>query len=120
MSVYLVAYRHRSHAWDVTITDASGSAVVFETGDVFRVKVGRSGEQPILDLDSLGTTSKGSGCTAANPSRVTIHQDDLLVPAGAYDVEVDIVDKSDGSKIKAADKGVLTVIDTQLGDVGVS
>lgn len=105
-----------------TITDADGNNVTIGAGDVVRVKIGRSGEAPILDLSSKANTVNGSSVSAANPSAVVIRAADLNRTSfhpGVYDLEVAVVDDSDDDKIKFAGHHVFVLTDTQQGSVGV-
>jgi hypothetical protein len=105
-----------------TITDAADVDVVLASGDTVRVKVGRQGQTPIIDLDSNAPTANGSSCTAANPSTVRLHQDDLnrtdFVP-GVYTLEVLVIDDSDSDIAKHAGNHVLILEDTPQGSVAV-
>ncbi len=117
----LTVYRNRWHCFDLTVTDADGANVVFVAGDVIRVKMGRSGVTPILDMDSAAASANGSTLAAANPSRFNIVPGDTaLFTAGSYDIEVSIVDDSDNDNIKHAITGVFVVHESQLGDVGLT
>ena len=117
----LSVHRNRWHCFTLTVTDADDVNVVFASGDVFRVKIGRPGVAPILDMDSAADSANGSSLTAANPSTFNIVPADTgLFTAGTYDIEVAIVDDSDGDHIKHAITGVFVVHDTQLGDVGLT
>jgi len=105
-----------------TITDAAGDNVVIASGDVVRIKIGRNGETPIIDLDSNSPTVNGSSCTAANPSTVRLHQDDLNrtdFKPGIYTIEVLVIDDSDSDIAKHAGNHVLVLEDTQQGSVAV-
>ena len=116
MSVFMTAYRRRTASFDVTITEADGTAVVLTVGDAIRLKIGRAGSVPLLDLTSDAPSANGSTLTAANPTRLYLTQADATASPGVYDVEVSVVDASDG-KIKHADSGVFALHETPLGGV---
>lgn len=121
MSISIVAYKNRTCTFTVTVRDSSNEIVTFPSGDVMRIKIGRGNATPILDLDSAQSSANGTTVEAANPSDVTLDQDDAdLLQPGIYDIEAAIVDASDQSRIKQADKGLITVVRTQGGDVGTS
>jgi hypothetical protein len=120
MGLNLTIYRQRGCVRTITVTESDGSNTVFAAGDVFRLKIGRDGAAPLLDLDSKAATANGSGCTAANPTTLTLDRRDVTMPAGVYDIEALIVDDSDSDQPKQADKGVLTVVETQAGDTGLT
>ena len=116
MSIFISHYRRRTAAYEITITDADGVAVTFAAGDKVRVKIGRNGETPLLDLSSAAASANGSTLTAANPTQLYLAQGDAAATAGVYDIEASIVDSSD-SKIKHAETGVFVLHDTPLGGV---
>lgn len=118
----LTAYKKRWKCYTLTVTDADGATIPFVSGDVMRVKIGRSlSVLPILDLDSAAASSNGSSLTAANPTTMKLVANDAdLFDAGTYDIEVGIVDDSDNDNFKHAITGIFQVHDTQLGDVGIS
>lgn len=117
----IVAYKGRHLIEDISIYDADGGLVTISAGDVVRIKIGRIGADPELDLDSAAASANGSTTTRANPTRLTISQNDLadLTP-GTRSIEVSIVDYNEGQIIKHAETGVFSVIGTPNGDVGIS
>lgn len=116
----LTAHRGRWTCYTLTVKDSDDANVVFASGDVMRVKIGRAGETPILDMDSAADSANGSSLTAANPTTFKlVGADATLFTAGSYDIEVAIVDDSDGDNIKHAITGVFVVHETQTGDVGL-
>ena len=88
--------------------------------DIMRIKIGRLGEIPILDLDSVAPTNSTT-VQAANPSTVHLHQDEAdLFDPGIYSIEAAIVDTSDGNSIRHADQGVFQLLPTQLGELAAT
>lgn len=119
MALSLSVYKNRTSVFSLTVNGADGNPETFAIGDNFRVKIGRSGETPLLDLTSDSPSSNGSSLTAANPTIMTLDQGDLnLLTPGVYDVEAAIVDATTG-KIKHAEEGVIVVHTTQLGGIAV-
>ena len=118
--MFLTSYQSRSCTFTITVNDADGVAVVFVTGDVMRVKIGRNGDTPVLDFDSVAAGAGGSTVSSANPTTLVLDQDDMDIAPGVYDIEVSIVDDSDQDRIKHAEKGVLVVHQTQAGDIGLT
>jgi len=126
MSGFLIlAYKNRTRDFDVQIYEPDGStAVVLQADDVVRVKIGRAGSEPDLDLDSIEATASGSSVTfttGTNDVTLRLAQADLngLTP-GVYDVEVAVVDNSETAPddaIKTAEVGSLCVVRTMTGDV---
>lgn len=110
-------YRRRTSAHQITITDGGGNNVVIRAGDAIRVKIGKTGRTPILDLTSDSNTPNGSSVSLANPSTLRLDQDDMTFEAGVYSIEVAVVDSNDSNVIKHAETGSFVLIDTPLGGV---
>ena len=109
---------------DITITDANSNTVTAGTNDVVRIKIGRRGQTPILDLDSAAASTNGSTVTKNSPSsgknRVAIVEADMnLLDPGVYTLEVALYDNAD-SALKHVDHQIFHVAETMLGDVGSS
>jgi len=121
MGLSFTHYRNRTARFLITVTDADGDNVVLASGDVVRVKIGRGNATPLLDLDSAAATANGSSLTAANPSTLLLVAEDSDLTPGIYDIEVAIVDASDGSgRIKHAESGTFIIHDTPGGDTGLT
>ncbi len=126
MSFELKCHANRTQDFTIALFENDGStALVLAGTDVVRVKVGRAGDTPELDLDSVAATANGSLITidTLNPASVTLRlgQGDTTGLKGIYDVEVLVVDDSEtapADAIKAAEYGSLSVIVSQAGDVG--
>ncbi len=119
--MFVTVYRGRTRDFTVTVFDPNDDQVTFRTEDVMRLKVGRVGGAPILDFDSNAATSNGSSVADANPCNVRLAQGDLnLLEPGIYTIEVGIVDDSDADKFKHAQTGILSLVDTMLGDTGLA
>ena len=103
---------------DITIKNADDANFVVEASDVIRIKIGRSGSTPILDIDSLGATANGSITTGQNPTRLTVDASDLdtNIAAGHWDIEVCVYDASQ-TELFIANQGIFSLFDTQGGDV---
>lgn len=116
----VTAYRGRTKDFTVTVKEADGTTSDFVTCDVMRVKIGRVGAVPILDLDSAAPSANNSNVTPSNPAFVRLDQNDLKFTVGFYTIEVGIVDDSDYDKFKHAESGTFHLVDTMLGDVGLT
>lgn len=114
--IQVIAERARSSSHDIRMGEADGDDVTIGVGDKVRVKVVRGKATPLLDIVSSGG-STASTCTAANPTRLALHQSEMTFPAGLYDLEVLVVDAADSSKIKRAEKGILHVRESGGGSV---
>lgn len=115
MAIFINAYMRRATSESITLYSASGAVVPVSDPDNVRIKIGRSGEAPLLDITSDAGNSR---CTDANPTVLTLSQADLVaetIKPGVYDVEVSVVDATDSSKIKHAESGVFSLHDTPLG-----
>lgn len=120
-SILITLFRNRVTRETLTLTDADGAAIEFEENDVMRLKIGRAGKTPLLDLDSKAASAGGSSMTEANPSTVVFSATDTgSLKPGTYAAEVSIVDNSDSGRIKHADTGICVVLETQGGDVGLA
>lgn len=117
MTMFGNVYRRRSSTLTLTMRQYDGSLVVLSAGDVVRVKIGVAGKAPLLDMGSDAATANGSHLTAANPTTVVLNEDDLDLTPGIYDLELAAYDASQ-TQFKHADKGVICVHDTQLGETG--
>lgn len=116
----------RTFECDITITNRAGAAVPIDTDgtpDNVRVKIGRSGNAPLLDIESNGAgnstiTIKSQG-TFPGEFTLRLHQNDIantLYP-GVFDIEVSLVDDSDGEVIKHAEMGTLVVHKNLGGEI---
>lgn len=121
MNIFSIGRRGRTSDFVVTLTDTDGTNSTISVGDVVRVKIGRTGATPILDLDSAAPSDNGSTVGGSNPVALHIDQVDMsLFDPGIYDMEVSVVDLSIGSKIIQIETGVFEVIDPMGGDVGTA
>ena len=115
MGIFITGYMRRSTSELITFRDAAGAAITINASDNVRIKIGRSGEAPLLDITSGEGNSR---VTDANPATLTLNQDDLVVGTikpGVYDLEASVVDSADGNLIKHAESGIFTLLDTPLG-----
>lgn len=112
----LVLYRRRTAETEVTVFSPDGTATLFSSGNVMRIKIGRPGETPLLDLDSIAASPAGTTVEAANPSDVRFAAADVTtLPPGTYEMEASIWA---GDHLRNATPGIVHVIDTMGGDVG--
>ena len=119
MSIFITAYRKRTCTFQVTANDADGTATTF-LNDVMRIKIGRDGSAPLLDLDSVVASANGSTVSAANPTTVRLDQDDLDITPGILEFEVGIVDDQDSDAFKHVEKGSIALHPTQTGDIATT
>lgn len=119
-SIFTKAFRARVADFTITLLDTDGTESTISAGDVVRIKIGRTGDTPILDLDSAANSSNGSSVGSINPIELHIDQVDMaLFSPGLYDLEIAIVDSSVGNKIVNVEMGVFLVLDSPDGDIGV-
>ena len=116
MTISITHYKTRTCAYDITVADAAGAAVILSTSDKVRLKIWREDDTPLLDLVSGTPSDNGSSVTAANPTRFTLHQDDAAWTPGIYSIEVAIVDGGDGL-IRHADSGVFVLHKSPGGSI---
>ena len=120
MSIFILATRGRTQYETVTLY--SGGTTEFELGpsDEIRIKIGYDGATPLLDLVSNTPSALGSTVSDTNPCELRLDRADLTaMKAGVYDIEANVVDATDQDDIKAADKGVFVLLESQGGDVGL-
>jgi hypothetical protein len=118
MAIFIVAYQQRTSRESITFKDASGGTATLAANDKVRIKIGRSGQTPLLDVVSGSNLSGGSYVTKANPAILELVGGDLapsIIQPGSYDIEACVVDSADSSRIKLAEQGVFTLIGTQGG-----
>ena len=121
----ILAHKGRQLTRDLTMLDADGDMVSPGANDVVRVKVSRTGQTLILDLDSVEASANGSTVTKNTPSagvnRVKIVPADMsLLSAGVYSFELSLVDNADSQRIKHVDSQIMVVQDVPTGDVGMT
>jgi hypothetical protein len=121
VAIFITAYNGGGTTHEITFLDGDGAEVVIAANDKVRVKIGRAGSAPLIDMVS-GTPLNpgGSTVTKANPAVLTLRRGDLtanIIKPGAYDIEAYIVDSGDSNHIKHAESGVFTLIDGQTGGV---
>lgn len=116
----ITIYKRRGTTEEVTFKDKNGDALALNAGDVVRVKIGRQGSTPILDIASntslAGGTTIQKGSEPYNPVNLIFAPSDLTsITPGLYDVEALVVDSADSNRPKHAEMGVCQVIETQQG-----
>lgn len=120
----ILAEQSRQLVRDLTIQDSAGSTITPGANDVVRVKIGRRGSAPILDLDSAAASDNGSTFAKNSPtsgkSRLTIAAADMaLLEPGVYSFEFGLYDNAAGG-MKHVDHQVMVVQGVMAGDVGAS
>ena len=116
----ITLWRGRDCDFTVTIMESDGSAYSYVASDVIRIKVGREGSVPILDLSSKAASANSSTVSAANPCALLLRAADVdLLARGFYEFEISVVDDSDSDRIKHVQSHVVLVQETQKGSVSV-
>ncbi len=117
MAADVVAYKRRRCVFSVTLNDINGDPVVIDAGDIIRVKIGKEGSTPKLDLADDTPTANGSTVTHANPFTVTLDADDLgdTFEAGNWTIEYSLDDAQNEGELLVADVGNFILHDSQLG-----
>ena len=119
----ILGHKARKLIRDITIKDGDGETVTPGVNDVVRIKVGKTTEAPLLDLDSAAASANGSTVSKNTPTsgvnRVEITQTDMgLLEPGVYSFEVSLVDNADAQAIKHVDNQIMVVQGVMTGDVG--
>ena len=116
----ILAQKKRKLIRDITIKNAAGTTVTPRVNDTVRIKIGKIGKTPILDLDSSAPSTNGSTIVKGASNRLSMTQADMdLLNPGVYSMEVSLVDNADAQAIKHVDNQILVVQGTQLGAVGL-
>lgn len=111
-------WRSRDCDFTVSIYLSGDNLYAYATGDVIRIKIGREGSQPLLELSSKAPTTNESSVSRANPTTVSLRAADVdTLKRGFYELEVSVVDDSDNDKIKHVQSHVVLVQDVQAGEV---
>lgn len=105
----IFAYQNRGLTRDLTINDADGAAVTFDSHDKVRVRIGREGETAKFSVTSGSPTTNGSSLTAANPTRLRMDAADLSFDPGAYTMFVEYYDHSDAQEWKEVSRQVFVL-----------
>lgn len=112
----------------ITLFESDGTTgVALAATDVVRFKMyGRDGSTPYLDIDSAADSANGSGITvdqlaSAAVATLKIAQGDTasLVP-GVYRAEIIVVDDSDSDFALHVESGVVYLLSSGGGDIGLS
>lgn len=121
------AYQNRTIDFTGTLLQADGTtALALAAGDKLRVKIGVTGNTPLIDMVSPTETASGSSVTitATSPAAYALHlaQGDMTMAPGAYDIEIIVIDSAEDDPANAAkqavDYGIIHVIGTQAGTLG--
>jgi hypothetical protein len=117
VGINITAYNGGRTTHEIEFTDADGEAVAIGSNNV-RIKIGRAGATPILDIRDGTDLGGGGNVTRANPAVLTLYRDDIsasIIKPGVYDIEAYIVDATDDNKIVHAESGVFKLIDGMRG-----
>lgn len=123
MSIHITAYQNRDTTESITFRDADGEAITLAAGDKVRIKVGRSGKTPLLDVFGGVALGGGTNVTNANPATLKLFASDIAsenIKPGAYDIEAIVVDSADSNRPKHAESGVFMLIGSQGGNTGIT
>jgi hypothetical protein len=115
--IFVVADRLRYSQHEILIGESDGDDASIASNDNVRIKIGREGQTPLLEVESDAATANGSRCTAANPTVLSLAAADLAFQAGLYDIEALVVDTSDSDRPKKAEQGIFHLRETLAGDV---
>jgi len=130
MSFEASVTRNRTADKKVRIFEADGTTpVVLAAEDVVRFKLYRRDQSdPVIDVDSAADTPNGSGIQVdqLDPAEVTLRLaqgDTAPLDPGVYDAEICVVDASETNPpqaIKAVESGVVYLLPSAGGDVGLT
>jgi len=119
--------RNRTSTQSITLYEADGNGLTLGASDKLRFKMFRRDQAtPVLDLLSGTATSSGSllsitQAASAAEGALKIAQGDLAsVLPGVYSYEISVVDHADSDLIKDADEGIVTIMASGGGSVGLT
>ncbi len=122
-----VAGRTESFSWEAYKADGR-TPQAFESGDKVRFKIAvTAGGAPSIDLLSGTPSTEGStlsidvlGTNEVTPASgvLILDQDDTAGLSGTMHFEMDLVDASDGNRIKPFLRGKMRMLPSQGGSVG--
>jgi hypothetical protein len=90
---------------------------VLDSSNVLRVKIGKDGQIPQLDLVSTAPTANGSSVTNGNPFVMRLDKDDLIFAPGVWDLELVVMDDSTGAVVTTLKKGIFVLLATAGGSL---
>lgn len=91
----LSVWNNRDSTVQITVCDAAGDAVVLQSDDYMRVKIGHEQGDPVLDIKAGEDTTNGSGFPNTNPFVLTLARADLAkLNRGIWNLEVSLYDSS--------------------------
>lgn len=119
MAILVTFFKNRTSDELISVYDSGGELIdLSHDNDKFRIKIGRPGDIPLLEISSDSPTDGGSSITDVNPATLRLSQNDSKnLPAGVLELEVAIVDSLDSGLIKHVESGVCTIVETMLGAV---
>lgn len=117
MALDVIAHRGRRNVFQATLYDADGDAIVVDSGDIVRLKIGRPGETPVLDLADTAASANGSSISHGNPTEVVLAPADAsLFNPGIWDMDWILDDAQSSGQLLTADVGRLILHDAQTGN----
>lgn len=122
MAIHITAYQSRDTTERITLRDANGASITLLEADRIRLKIGRAGKTPLLDMLG-GTNLNDASLTNVNPTTLKLSAASLapaIIKPGVYDIEVSVIDTADSNRLKHAESGVFALIGTQLGGTGLT
>jgi hypothetical protein len=123
MSIHITAYQNRDTTESLTFRDADGAFITLAAGDKVRIKVGKSGKTPLLDIFGGVAMDGGTLVTNTNPATLKLFASDLAserIKPGAYDIEAIVVDSADSNRPKHAESGLFVLVGSQGGNTGIT
>jgi hypothetical protein len=121
VSIFITAYQNRTSREQITFTAQDGTNPALAANDKVRIKIGRAGATPLLDIVSGTSLPGGTYVTKANPCTLELVGADLaesVIKPGIYDISAIVVDSTDANRDKLAEQGVFALIGTMGGNSG--
>lgn len=127
MSFELFFHKNRTGYQSITLYEADDNGLTLAANDEVRLKVYRRDQAtPLLDIDSIGALAGGSlisitQTASAATATLLVAQGDISAAAlGSYSAELSVIDSADSNRIKVAEQGIVHILGTGGGDIGLT
>jgi predicted RNA methylase len=114
-NLHIQAFRFRDVRYEVTMLDADGDVISIDSTNVLKMKIGKKGLTPHLELSSVSSSARGSQIVLGNPFGIILTSADLQFAAGIYDVEILVLDNATSAIITSLKHGVFALHETMRG-----
>ena len=117
MAASVVVQHFRRCVFTATLKDAAGNNISV-SGKTLRAKIGTDNATPLIDINSSAPTALGSSMTLANPTTITLSDNELIpsvVAAGVYPLDICLSDPLQENQLVTADVNRIIVHQSMTG-----